>query len=451
MGTSLPQASGERIFQATILDMVSSGWLAAWCWSRGPAHDSLGNQQIQNGNILMSHISDTNDVVILAGNRTPQGRLNGQLAKFTAVDLGAHAIRAALKSAGISAGAVDAVIMGQVLQAGAGQNPARQSSIAAGIGWNVPAMTINKVCLSGLSAVIDAARLIRSGDADVVVAGGQESMSQAPHLLPGSRQGWSYGSVEVLDVAAHDGLTDAFDGQSMGLSTESGNLTLGIDRTAQDTVAAASHHRAAAARDAGTFDAEIAPIGVPQRKGADIVVGTDEGLRPESTVDVLAKLRGAFVSDGTITAGNSSPLSDGASAMVLASRRYAEENNLTFLAVLGAPGQVAGPDNSLHSQPSNAITRALEKEGWTVADLDFIEINEAFGSVAVQSLRDLDYPLDKCNIHGGAIALGHPIGASGARLALHAAHELNRRGRGRAAVALCGGGGQGEALLLYRD
>ena len=401
--------------------------------------------------ITMGNSRDNADVVILAAVRTPQGRINGQLASFTAVELGSRAIKGALDASGVDAGDVQAVIMGQVLQAGAGQNPARQSSIGAGIGWDVPAVTINKVCLSGLTAVIDAARMIRGGEAEVVVAGGQESMTRAPHLLPGSRQGWTYGSIQALDVAAHDGLTDAFDGQSMGLSTETRNLALGIDRTSQDNVAAQSHQRAALAAKNGTFDDEIVPVSVKQRKGDPIVVSADEGVRPNTSLDSLAGLRAAFVTDGTITAGNSSPLSDGAAALVLASRGYAEEHGLEYLAVLGKPGQVAGPDNSLHSQPSNAIKNALGRAGWTVADLDFIEINEAFGSVAVQSLKDLDYPLEKCNIHGGAIALGHPIGASGARLAVHAAHELRRRGTGKAAVSLCGGGGQGEALLLYRD
>jgi acetyl-CoA C-acetyltransferase len=276
-------------------------------------------------------------------------------------------------------------------------------------------------------------------------------MSRAPHVLPGSRQGWTYGTVGALDVAAHDGLTDAFDGQSMGLSTEMRNLTLGIGREAQDEVAAASHVRAAVAQKEGVFDDEIAPIEVKQRKGDPILLSADEGVRPNTSRETLAPLRAAFATDGTITAGNSSPLSDGAAALVLTSRAYAEEHGLEWLAVVGRPGQVAGPDNSLHSQPSHAISQALSRAQWTTADLDFIEINEAFGSVAVQSLKDLDYPLEKCNIHGGAIALGHPIGASGARLAGHAAHELARRGSGRAAVALCGGGGQGEALLLYRD
>jgi acetyl-CoA C-acetyltransferase len=395
--------------------------------------------------------AQANDVVILAGARTPQGRLNGQLAAFTAVELGARAIAAAVERSGVPASEVNHVIMGQVLQAGAGQNPARQSAVGAGIGWNVPAVTINKVCLSGLTAVIDAARMLRSGDATVVVAGGQESMSRAPHLLPGSRQGWSYGAVQALDVAAHDGLTDAFDGESMGLSTERGNIRLNISRTSQDEVAAASHTRAAAAMDAGIFDDEIAAVTIPQRKGEPLVLTRDEGVRGNTTLETLAPLRPAFSADGAITAGNSSPLSDGAAALVLTTRGYAEDHGLAWLAVVGSPGQVAGPDNSLHSQPSHAIQSALDKAGLAAADLDFIEINEAFGSVAVQSLRELDIPLEKCNIHGGAIALGHPIGASGARLALHAALELSRRGSGKAAVALCGGGGQGEALLLFRD
>lgn len=390
------------------------------------------------------------DVVIVGGARTPLGRLNGQLASFTAVELGARAITGALERSGMDAGAVDAVIMGHVVQAGCGQNPARQTAVKAGIPWNVPAVTLNKVCLSGLTAVIDAARLIRSGEAQVVVAGGQESMTRGPHLLPGSRQGWNYGSIQALDSVAHDGLTDAFDNDSMGASTERGNVRLEIDRTAQDSVAAESHRRAAEATENGVLGEEIVPLTVKQRKGDDIVLTADEGIRPTTTVESLAKLRPAFNPDGAITAGNSSPLSDGAAALVVTTRAYAEEKDLHVLAVLGQPGQVAGPDNSLHSQPSEAIKQALARADWLVGDLDFIEINEAFGSVACQSLKDLDYPLERCNLHGGAIALGHPIGASGARLALHAAMELSRRGSGRSAVSLCGGGGQGEALLLWR-
>ena len=390
------------------------------------------------------------DVVILAGSRTPQGRINGQLAALTAVQLGAAAITGALDRAGVDPAQVDAVLMGQVLQAGCGQNPARQSAVAAGIPWSVPAMTLNKVCLSGLAAVVDAARLIRLGEASVVVAGGQESMTHAPHLLPGSRQGWPYGTVAALDHAAHDGLTDAFDGLSMGLSTETVNGRLGINRVSQDEIAAASHQRAARASAAGVFDDEITPLSVPQRRGEPVLISADEGVRGDSTVDSLGKLRPAFTTDGTITAGNSSPLSDGASAVVLASREWAEAHGLSWLAVVEASGHVAGPDNSLHSQPANAISHALARQGWTTSDLDLVEINEAFAAVSYQSTMELGLDSEQVNIHGGAIAIGHPIGASGARLALHAALELSRRGAGKAAVALCGGGGQGDALLLSR-
>ena len=390
------------------------------------------------------------EVVILAGSRTPQGRVNGQLSSLTAVQLGAAAIKGALARAGVTPDQVDSVLMGQVLQAGCGQNPARQSAIAAGIPWNVPSMTLNKVCLSGLAAVIDAARLIRVEEADVVVAGGQESMSQAPHLLPGSRQGWAYGSVTALDHAAHDGLTDAFDGLSMGLSTEQNNGKLGINRLEQDEIAAASHQRVAKAAQSGIFDDEITPISVPQRKGEPLVIGTDEGVRGDSTTETLGRLRPAFSKDGTITAGNAAPLSDGASAVVVTSRRWAEEHGLSWLAVVEASGHVAGPDNSLHSQPANAIARALGRQGWEAGELDVVEINEAFAAVALQSTKELGVSSDRVNIHGGGIAIGHPIGASGARLALHAALELARRGSGKAAVSLCGGGGQGDALLLSR-
>ena len=390
------------------------------------------------------------DVVILAGSRTPQGRVNGQLSSLTAVDLGAAAIVGALARAGVAPEQVDFVLMGQVLQAGCGQNPARQSSVAAGIPWNVPAMTLNKVCLSGLAAVVDAARLVRLGEADVVVAGGQESMSRAPHLLPGARQGWAYGTVSALDHAAYDGLTDAFDGLSMGLSTERANVELGQTRLEQDEIAAASHQRAAAAAASDVFSDEITPISVPQRKGEPLVISTDEGVRAESTTETLGRLRPAFDSAGSITAGNAAPLSDGASAVVVTSRAWAEKHGLPWLAVIEASGQVAGPDNSLHSQPANAIAHALSRQGWTVADLDVIEINEAFASVVAQSSKVLGVNANEVNMHGGGIAIGHPIGSSGGRIALHAALELARRGTGKAAVALCGGGGQGEALLLSR-
>lgn len=391
-----------------------------------------------------------NDVVILSAARTPLGKIKGTLASFSAVQLGTIAVTSALEKSGIGAEAVDTVLFGQVLQAGAGQNPARQTAIGAGIGWNVPATTINKVCLSGLTAVIDAARLIRTGEATVVVAGGQESMTNAPHVLPGSRMGWTYGSIQALDSAAHDGLTDAFDGISMGASTERYTEKLGLTRQAQDEFAARSHQRAGAAAASGVFEDEIAPVTIPQRKGDPLTLSTDEGVRPDSTPEALAGLRPSFADGGTLTAGNSSPLSDGAAALVLTSRSNAERLGLPWLAMVGASGQVAGPDNSLHSQPSRAIDAALRRAGWGVSELDLIEINEAFAAVALQSMADLGLDGEKVNIHGGAIALGHPIGASGARLAGHAAHELARRGSGRAAVALCGGGGQGDALLLYR-
>lgn len=390
------------------------------------------------------------DVVIVAGARTPFGRIAGSLGSRTAVELGTIAIRGALEKAGVSPDDVDAVIMGQVLQAGAGQNPAKQSAVAAGIPWRVPAITLNKVCLSGLVAVTDAARLIRLGEAEVVVAGGQESMTNAPHVLPGSRKGHLYGSIELVDTTAHDGLTDAFDHESMGSSTERFNERYGLGRAEQDEVAAASHVRAGKAQADGLFDAEIVPVEIPQRKGDPVVVTTDEGVRPDSTPETLGKLRPAFAEGGAITAGNSSPISDGAAAVVVASRAWAEERGLPWLALVGAAGQVAGPDNSLHSQPSNAIAAALERAGWQAGDLDLVEINEAFAAVSLQSMKDLSLDHEKVNVHGGAIALGHPIGASGARLALHAALELSRRGGGKAAVALCGGGGQGEALLLSR-
>ncbi|MDJ0335304.1 acetyl-CoA C-acetyltransferase [Salinibacterium sp. G-O1] len=398
----------------------------------------------------MANTPAPNDVVVLSATRTPQGKLRGQLGSLTAVQLGAVALAAAVERSGVSVDDIDQVIFGHVLQAGAGQNPARQTSIAAGLGWKTPAVTVNKVCLSGLAAIVDAARLIRLGEADVVAAGGQESMTNAPHVLPGSRMGWAYGTVSALDSAAHDGLTDAFDSESMGASTERHNGRLNIGRTEQDEIAAASHVRAAAAIDSGIFAEEIAPVTIPQRKGADLIIDTDEGVRAGTTVETLAGLRPAFDADGTITAGNSSPLSDGAAAVILASRAWAEEHGLTWLAVLNHSGHVAGPDNSLHSQPSRAIAAALKNAGWTADSLDFAEINEAFAAVSLRSASELGLSHDIVNIHGGAIALGHPIGASGARLVVHAAHELARRGSGRAAVALCGGGGQGDALLLTR-
>lgn len=390
------------------------------------------------------------DVVIVAAARTPQGRLRGQLASLTAPQLGALAIRGALEKSGVPASAIDAVLVGQVLAAGSGQNPARQAAIGAGIGWDVHAASVNKVCLSGLTAVIDGARMLRLGDATVVVAAGMESMTRAPHLLMGSRDGWAYGSVEVLDHLAFDGLTDAFDRESMGASTERRNGPLGITREAQDAVAARSHRRAAAAAEAGLFEAEIVPVEIPQRRGEPVVLAKDEGVRPETTVETLAAVRPAFAEGGTITAGNASQISDGASAVVLTTRSHADENGWDVLAVVGASGQVAGPDNSLHSQPARAIEKALARQGIGVSDLDLVEINEAFAAVVVRSQEELGLSDEVVNPHGGGIALGHPIGASGNRLVVHAVHELVRRGSGTAVVALCGGGGQGDALILTR-
>lgn len=392
----------------------------------------------------------TEDIVIVAAARTPQGRLKGQLAPFTAPQLGALAIRGALERGGVAPASVDAVILGQVLAAGSGQNPARQAAVGAGLGWDVPATSVNKVCLSGLTAIIDAKRMIAVGDAAVVVAGGMESMTRAPHLLMGSRDGWTYGSVEVLDHMAVDGLTDAYDGVSMGLSTERRNPGLGLSRADQDHVAALSHQRAAAAAEAGVFDAEIVEIEVPQRKGDPLRLTRDEGIRPETTVETLARLRPAFSPDGDITAGNASPISDGAAAVVVTTRSRADAEGWTVLAVIGSAGQVAGPDNSLHSQPARALAQALGRHGMAAADLDLIEINEAFGAVVAQSRRELGVDDAVVNVRGGGIAIGHPIGASGARLVVHAVHELARRGSGAAGVALCGGGGQGEALILTR-
>ena len=388
------------------------------------------------------------EIVIVAAARTPQGRLLGALSSLSAPQLGARALEGALARGGVEPAAVDAVIMGQVLPAGSGQNPARQAAIGAGIGWDVPAHGVDKVCLSGLTAVIDAARMIAVGDAEVVAAGGMESMSQAPHLLMRSRTGWKYGAVEALDHMAHDGLTDAYDRESMGQSTERHNPRFGVTREEQDHVAALSHQRAAAA--AGILAEEIVPVEVPQRRGDPLVVTADEGIRPETTPEALAALRPAFAEGGSITAGNSSQISDGAAALLLTIRSRAAQEGWQVLASLGAWGQTAGPDNSLQAQPADAIARALARQGLAAAALDLVEINEAFGAVVAHSQRALGLPEEIVNPHGGGIALGHPIGASGARLVVHAAHELRRRGSGTAAVALCGGGGQGEALLLTR-
>ena len=388
------------------------------------------------------------EAVITGGARTAAGRLLGSLKDFTGADLGGLVIKAALERSGLTGADAEYVIMGQVLQAGAGQIPARQAAVAAGLPMTVPAITINKVCLSGLDAIALAAQLIRAGEFDIVVAGGMESMSRAPHLLPGLRAGHKYGSVELLDAMALDGLTDPFDHTPMGELTDTHNARLGIGRAEQDDFASRSHQRAAAAIKDGLLTGEIIAVPVPQRRGEPVLFDTDEGVRPDTTAEALGRLRPAFSADGTITAGTASQISDGACAVVVMSAGAAAARGIGVLAEVGAHGNVAGPDNSLQSQPSRAIRHALGKAGLGVGDLDLIEINEAFASVVLQSMRDLGVTDEKVNVNGGAIAIGHPIGASGARIALHLVNELRRRGGGLGAAALCGGGGQGSALLL---
>jgi acetyl-CoA C-acetyltransferase len=387
--------------------------------------------------------------VIINGARTPMGRMSGALKDLSGAQLGGVAIKAALERSGITGDQVEYVIMGQVLQAAQGQLTARQAAVNGGIPMGVPSININKMCLSGIDAIALADQLIRAGEFDIVVAGGMESMTNAPHLLPKSRAGYKYGSIEVLDSMAYDGLTDAFDQIPMGETTERHNIPLGLTRLEQDEFAARSHQRAALAAKNGIFAEEIAPVSIAQRRGDPILVTDDEGIRADTTVESLSKLKPSFTKDGTITAGSASQISDGACAVVVMSKAKAEELGLTWLAEIGAHGNVAGPDNSLQSQPANAIKHALAKEGLTVADLDLIEMNEAFAAVGIQSSKELGVSADIVNVNGGAIALGHPIGMSGARIALHLALELKRRGGGTGAAALCGGGGQGDALILH--
>lgn len=387
--------------------------------------------------------------VIVAGARTPMGRLLGSLKGFSGADLGGFAIKGALEKAGVSPEQVDYVIMGQVLQAGAGQIPARQAAVKAGIPMTVPALTINKVCLSGINAIAMADQMIRAGEYDIVVAGGQESMTNAPHLLEKSREGYKYGDVTVRDHMAYDGLWDAFTDQAMGLLTEDANTgDLAFTREQQDEFSARSHQLAAKAWKDGLFDDEVVPVSIPQRKGDPIEFKADEGIRADTTTDSLGKLRPAFAKDGTITAGSASQISDGAAAVVVMSRAKAEELGLAWLAEIGAHGIVAGPDSCLQQQPARAIEKACAKEGISPSDLDLVEINEAFAAVGLASAKELGLDLDKVNVNGGAIAMGHPIGMSGARIALHLALELKRRGGGVGAAALCGGGGQGDALIV---
>ncbi len=387
--------------------------------------------------------------VIVSGARTPIGKLSGAFADMDVRDLGSIAIKGALEQAGLSGEQVEYVIMGQVIQAGSGQNPARKASTDAGIPMSTPSFTLNKVCLSGLDAVALADQMIQAGEYDIVVAGGMESMTGAPYLLPKARRGYKYGGGTILDATESDGLTDVYDHESMGASTEKYAKALGLTREEMDEVSAASHQRAADAAKNGRFDAEIVKVPVPQRKGDPIEVTEDEGVRGDTSAEGMGKLRPAFSKDGIITAGSSSQISDGAAATIVMSAKKAQELGLTPLAEIRSHGWVAGPDNSLLSQPSNAAFKAMRREGIEPSDVELWEINEAFAAVAIQSARELGLDSDKVNTDGGAIALGHPVGATGARLAVHAAHELQRRGGGYAVASLCGGGGQGSALILH--
>jgi acetyl-CoA C-acetyltransferase len=385
--------------------------------------------------------------VIVAGTRTAIGKLAGAFASLSAQDLGGAAIKGVLDRTGVDPSSVDLVLMGQVLQAGQGQITARQAAVKGGIPMTVNATTINKVCLSGLQTIYLADLMIRAGEADVIIAGGMESMTNAPYLLPGARAGYRLGDQKVVDSMMYDGLTCAFDQCAMGLSTERYNQGR-ISRERQDEFSARSHQLAAAAIAAGKFADEIVEVAVPQRKGDPIVVSIDEGVRGDTTVESLAKLRGAFEKDGTITAGNASQISDGGAAVLVMSAERCEQLGLTPLGELVSYGQVAGPDTSLLTQPSHAIVQAAKKADLDVKALDLFEINEAFAAVGLASVDDLGIDEAKVNVNGGAIALGHPVGMSGTRIALSALHELRRRGGGVAAVALCGGGGQGDAAIL---
>ena len=386
--------------------------------------------------------------VILAGARTPIGRLSGSLAGFKASQLGGIAIKAALERAGIAPEEVQYVFMGQVLQAGAGQIPSRQAAVDAGIPMSVPSTTVNKVCLSGLNSIYLADLMIQAGEADIVVAGGMESMTNAPHLLPGSRAGFKFGDVTLVDSMQYDGLFCAFDQCAMGAGTEKYAASIGIERTLQDDLAAKSHERAARAQKDGLFDDETVPVAIPQRKGDPVMFTTDEGVRAETTPESLAALRPAFDKAGNITAGNASQISDGGAAVVVVSKAVAERLGTEPLAEVVSYGQIAGPDPSLLTQPSRAIKDALDRAGKKVSDISLFELNEAFAAVGVASMNDLGITDDIVNVNGGAIAVGHPVGMSGTRVALTMALELKRRGGGLGAAALCGGGGQGDAILL---
>ena len=388
------------------------------------------------------------NTVLLSGARTPIGKLSGSLSGFSAAALGGIAITGALERAKIDPHQVDYVIMGQVLQAGTGQVTARQAAVAAEIPMSTPAITINKVCLSGLNAIYLAAQMIEAGDAQVVVAGGMESMTNAPYLIPKGRGGYRYGNSEILDVIQHDGLFCALEKELMGEGTERYAASASIDRDIQDELAADSHARAGAAISAGRLSEEIVPVLIPQRKGDSISFEVDEGVRSGTDAAGLAKLRPAFAESGNITAGNASQISDGGSAIVVVSRTFAESHGVDPLANIISYGQVAGPDTSLLTQPSRAINQSLDTAGMSLSDIDLFEINEAFAAVSAASMKDLGLSNEVVNVNGGAIALGHPIGMSGNRLALTLAYELQRRGGGIGAAALCGGGGQGDSLLI---
>lgn len=388
--------------------------------------------------------------VIVSAARTPMGRFMGGLKDLSAPQLGGVAIKAALERAGIKGEQVDYVIMGQVLQAGNGQAPARQAAINGGIPLDVPSLLVNKVCLSGLDAIALADQLIGAGEFEIVVAGGMESMSRAPHLLLEMREGHKFGDVKAFDHMTYDGLLCAIENVLMGEATEKYNARYGLTRQEQDEFSALSHQRAARAQKDGLFDDEIAPVTIPSRKGDDIVISADEGIRSDTTVESLGRLKPAFAKEGTITPGSASQISDGAAAVVVMSKKKAQELGLEWLCEIGAHGVVAGPDPSLHEQPSNSILKACAREGISPTDLDIVEINEAFAAVGLVSAKKLGLDMEKVNPHGGAIALGHPVGMSGARLAVHIAYELKRRGGGKGVAALCGGGGQGDALILKR-
>lgn len=383
--------------------------------------------------------------VIVGGARTPVGRLMGALSPLSGSDLGGLAIRGALERSGLTGDQVQYVIMGQALTAGAGQLPARQAAVAGGIPMNVPALTVNKVCLSGLDAIALADQLIRAGNFDVIVAGGQESMTQAPHMLAKSRLGFKYGDVTMRDHLAYDGLRDVFTDQAMGLLTENSTVA---SREDQDAFAARSHQRAAKAWKDGLFDDEVVEVSVPLGRGLHDTVVSDEGIRADASAESLGRLRPAFSPSGTITAGNASTINDGAAAVVVMSKAKAVNLGVPWIAEIGAHGVVAGPDSTLQLQPANAIAAACSIDDLDPARLDLVEINEAFAAVGIESMRALDLDEERVNVNGGAISIGHPLGMSGARIALHLALELRRRGGGTGAAALCGGGGQGSALIL---